>query len=111
MGLEYVGYIMSNFSLSFDNDGRVYVKAHTKKNILRITMLMFIHILVFCVESPCGLPSECHCVGGIYCPSIQGENKSKMWPLFTDKLISDRDGRDSFQPYQLGIHSKLRLSK
>lgn len=27
MKLEYMGYIMSNFSFSFDNDGLVYVKA------------------------------------------------------------------------------------
>jgi len=53
MKLKYVGYIMSNLSLSFDNDGRVYVKA--QKNILRITVLMFIHTLVLCAESPCSL--------------------------------------------------------
>lgn len=39
------------------------------------------------------------------------KEKSKMWPLFTDKLISDKDGRESCQPYQLGTHSKLGLSK
>ena len=60
-------------------------------------MLMFIHILVLCAESPCSLTSGYHCVGGIYCPSFQGETKPKMWPLFTDKLNSDRDGRKSFR--------------
>jgi hypothetical protein len=46
-----------------------------------------------------------------FAPLFRVEKKSKMWPIFTDKLISDKNGSESFQPYQLSIHGKLRLSK